>query len=136
MLGDMQSCTYEVHATASQHLAGAGGLLLAFGDQGGSFAGKLFQVSLPPYLAFLYFLGFRGNRTPKLASFGFRFLLLFVLVTIPSGSMSKAAWGLGLADVDWLHGSAELLLTVSLPCSFERAASSCRSSIDSISKRT
>ena len=37
-----------------------------------------FQASLLPYLLFLYFLGFEGNRTPKVAQFGFQFLLLFV----------------------------------------------------------
>jgi hypothetical protein len=45
--------------------------------------------------------------------FGFSFLLLFVAATIPTGVISKSTFGLTLADVDWLHGSAELLLTVS-----------------------
>jgi len=45
--------------------------------------------------------------------FGFSYLLLFVAATIPTGIISKSTFGLTLADVDWLHGSAELLLTVS-----------------------
>ena len=54
---------------------------------------------------------YEGNQTPKLTSFGFQFLLLFVLATIPTGLISKETWGLTLADVDWLHGAAESLLT-------------------------
>lgn len=41
--------------------------------------------SLLPYLIFLYFLNYKGNRVPSLGSFGFSYLLLFVLATIPSG---------------------------------------------------
>jgi len=35
-----------------------------------------------PYLAFLYFLGYEKNQTPKVALFGHQFLLLFVLSTV------------------------------------------------------
>ena len=86
--------------------------LLSFADQGNNLAGIFFQASLLPYLSFLYFLGFRGNRTPALGQFGFAFLLLFVAATIPSGIVAKTAFGDTLANVDWLHGSAEILLTV------------------------
>ena len=85
--------------------------LLSFADQGQNLAGIFFQASLLPYLLFLYFLNFRGNRVPALGNFGFQFLLLFVLGTIPSGIISKATYGCSLADVDWLHGGAETLLT-------------------------
>jgi len=91
----------------------AGAMLTSFSDQKGTLAGTFFMGSLPPYLAFLYFLGFEGNRTPKLTQFGFSYLLLFVAATIPTGIISKSVFGLSLADVDWLHGSAEFLLTVS-----------------------
>lgn len=87
-------------------------LQVAFADQGSNLAGKFFQFSLPPYLLFLYFLGFKNNNTPPLAFFGFCFLLLFVLSTIPAGIISKSTWGVSLADCDWLHGTAEFLLTV------------------------
>lgn len=85
---------------------------LSFSDQGQNLAGIFFQASLLPYLLFLYFISFRGNRIPNLANFGFQFLLLFVLSTIPSGIVTKGTFGISLADCDWLHGSAETLLTV------------------------
>jgi hypothetical protein len=87
--------------------------LLSFADQGQNLAGIFFQASLLPYLLFLYFLSFRENRIPDVGNFGFQFLLLFVVSTIPSGIISKATYGTSLANVDWLHGGAELLLTVS-----------------------
>lgn len=86
--------------------------LLSFSDQGGNLAGTFFQASLLPYLTFLYFLSFRGNRIPALGNFGWQFLLLFVLSTIPGGIITKSVYGSSLADCDWLHGSAEALLTV------------------------
>jgi hypothetical protein len=86
--------------------------LLSFSDQGQNLAGIFFQASLLPYLAFLYFLSFRGNRVPELGNFGFQFLLLFVLSTIPSGIVTKGVYGISLADCDWLHGGAEGLLTL------------------------
>jgi Protein of unknown function (DUF3593) len=85
---------------------------LSFSDQGQNLAGIFFQASLLPYLLFLYFLSFRANRIPNLSNYGFQFVLLFVLSTIPSGIISKSVYGLSLADTDWLHGGAELLLTV------------------------
>ena len=87
--------------------------LLAFTDQGQNLAGTFFQASLLPYLVFLYFLGFRGNRISDLGNFGFQFILFFVLTTIPSGIISKSVYGTSLANVDYLHGGAELLLTLS-----------------------
>lgn len=85
--------------------------MLAFADQGNNINGILFQASLPAYLLFLYFLGYRGNNTPPLVQFGFAFLLLFVIATIPSGIISKSVYGVILADSDWIHGTAESLLT-------------------------
>ena len=93
-------------------LFGSNSLLLSFSDQGQNLAGIFFQASLLPYLFFLYFLSFRANRLSDLANFGFQFVLLFVLSTIPSGIISKATYGVSLANVDWLHGGAETLLTV------------------------
>eukprot|EP00554_Chaetoceros_debilis_P000306 CAMPEP_0194085556 /NCGR_PEP_ID=MMETSP0149-20130528/17884_1 /TAXON_ID=122233 /ORGANISM="Chaetoceros debilis, Strain MM31A-1" /LENGTH=555 /DNA_ID=CAMNT_0038768459 /DNA_START=68 /DNA_END=1731 /DNA_ORIENTATION=- len=85
--------------------------LLSFSDQGQNLAGIFFQASLPFYLIFLYFISFRGNRIPQLGNFGFQFLLLFVISTIPSGIITKGTYGISLADCDWLHGGAEALLT-------------------------
>jgi hypothetical protein len=87
-------------------------MLMAFADQGSNLAGKFFQASLLPYLGFLFFLKNNGKQTPNMAFFGFQFLLLFVLATIPTGIISKSIYGQSLADVDWLHGAAEALLTV------------------------
>ncbi|KAL7577888.1 hypothetical protein ACA910_007527 [Epithemia clementina (nom. ined.)] len=87
-------------------------LLMAFTDQGQNWAGLFFQASLLPYLLFLYFLAFRGNQIPSLTNFGFQFILLFVVSTIPAGILSKSVYGTSLANVDYLHGGAELLLTV------------------------
>lgn len=44
--------------------------------------------------------------------FGFYFLLVFVFATIPAGIYAKQVYGTSLANVDYLHGSAEALLTV------------------------
>ena len=97
--------------------------LLSFTDQGQNLAGIFFQASLLPYLLFLYFLSFRANRISGMGNFGFQFVLLFVLSTIPSGIITKSVYGQSLANTDWLHGSAELLLTMAnvfivsfLPC--------------------
>ena len=84
--------------------------LTAFADQGGNLAGKFFMGSLPPYVLFLYFLNYEKNNAPPLVRFGFAYLLLFVLATIPTGIISKTTWGVSLADADWLHGGAEALL--------------------------
>lgn len=98
-------------ATADAALSSASNLL-SFSDQGQNLAGIFFQASLLPYLTFLYFLSFRGNRTPNLGNFGWQYLLLFVLGTIPSGIVTKSVYGESLANCDWLHGGAEALLTI------------------------
>ena len=73
---------------------------------------SLFALSLFPYLGFLWFLT-KSKQTPRLALVGFYVLLVFVAVTIPAGIYAKQAYGAELANVDWLHGSAELFLTLS-----------------------
>ncbi|KAK3265745.1 hypothetical protein CYMTET_25601 [Cymbomonas tetramitiformis] len=73
---------------------------------------NLFAVSLFPYLAFLYYLGKPESKTPPLANFGFRFLLVFVFATAPAGIYAKVQYGDILANIDWLHGSAESFLTI------------------------
>ena len=72
----------------------------------------LFAISLFPYLAFLWFIT-RSRQMPRLALIGFYMTLVFVAVTIPAGIYSKVAYGESLANVDWLHGSAESFLTLS-----------------------
>jgi heme A synthase len=73
---------------------------------------SLFALSLFPYLGFLWFAT-RSQQFPRLALIGFYVLLLFVVVTIPAGIYAKLHYGSELANVDWLHGSAELFLTIS-----------------------
>jgi Protein of unknown function (DUF3593) len=87
-------------ATSMESLASmSSSTLLSFTDQGQNLAGTFFQASLLPYLVFLYFLSFRGNRLSDTANFGFQFILLFVLTTIPSGILCKSVYGTSLANV-------------------------------------
>ncbi|KAL6618752.1 hypothetical protein ACP70R_033891 [Stipagrostis hirtigluma subsp. patula] len=70
-----------------------------------SVASQLFAASLFPYLGFLYFMT-RSKTAPGLTLFGFYFLLAFV------GATTKIHYGTSLSNVDWLHGTAESLLTL------------------------
>ena len=72
----------------------------------------LFAASLFPYLGFLWFLT-KSGQTPKLALIGFYVLLVFVAVTIPAGLYAQVHYSETLANVDWLHGSAESFLSLS-----------------------
>ena len=72
----------------------------------------LFALSLFPYLGTLWFLS-RVKQMPRLALFGFYGTLVFVAVTIPAGIYAQVHYGKSLANVDWLHGSAESFLTLS-----------------------
>lgn len=72
----------------------------------------LFALSLFPYLGFLWFLT-QVKQTPRLALIGFYCTLVFVAVTIPAGIYAQVHYGQSLANIDWLHGSAEVFLTLS-----------------------
>ncbi|MEB3211410.1 MAG: DUF3593 domain-containing protein [Leptolyngbyaceae bacterium] len=72
----------------------------------------LFALSLFPYLGFLWFLT-RSGQTPRLALIGFYGTLVFVAVTIPAGIYAKVVYEDALANIDVLHGGAELFLTLS-----------------------
>ncbi|KAF3782589.1 hypothetical protein EJ110_NYTH33908 [Nymphaea thermarum] len=97
-----------------------------------SIASQLFAASLFPYLGFLYFIT-KSKTSPKLTLFGFYFLLAFVGATtqpnihaflsscmfsgritgtVPAGIYAKINYGTSLSNVDWLHGGAEFLLTL------------------------
>lgn len=52
-------------------------------------AAELFQASLLPYLTFLWFLSRKETKTPEGGTFGFAFLLVFVVATIPAGIFGK-----------------------------------------------
>ncbi len=71
----------------------------------------LFALSLFPYLGFLWFIS-RVPQMPRLALYGFYGTLVFVAITIPAGIYAKVALGQSLANVDWLHGGAEVFLTL------------------------
>ncbi|KAL7436246.1 hypothetical protein ACHAXH_005003 [Discostella pseudostelligera] len=75
-------------------------------------AGPFFGASLFPYLAFLFFLNVPQNKTPRGIIVGFATCLLFVFLTIPAAIVAKIWYNVSLADCDWLHGSAESLLTI------------------------
>lgn len=75
-------------------------------------ASTCFAASLFPYLAMLFFLSRKETKTPSVSFFGFSFLLAFVAATIPAGIYAKYQYHEILANVDWLHGLAESLLTV------------------------
>ena len=82
-----------------------------------------FGLSLLPYLAFLWW-SWRSGRMPRLALIGFALTLLFVLVTIGAAIAAEMIYGRQLADVDPLHGGAEVFLTLSnvlVLLSFSRA---------------
>ncbi|KAL2635221.1 hypothetical protein R1flu_006700 [Riccia fluitans] len=76
-----------------------------------SIASSFFAGSLFPYLGFLYHLT-KSKTSPPMTLFGFYFLLAFVGATIPAGIYAKVHYGTSLANVDWLHGGAESLLTL------------------------
>ncbi|MFM7675819.1 MAG: DUF3593 domain-containing protein [Synechococcus sp.] len=72
----------------------------------------LFVLSLVPYLAFLWWAS-RTRGFPRLALRGFQLTLLFVAVTIVAAIVAEVRFGHQLADVDPLHGGAEVFLTLS-----------------------
>ncbi len=71
----------------------------------------IFGLSLFPYLAFLWFAT-KSRQFPKLGLWGFYGTLVFVAITIPAGLYAKIQYDDSLANIDWLHGSAESFLTI------------------------
>ena len=109
----LSSSTSEILAAAGQGAAGGLDSLLKMDpDTSEALSGPLFGSSLFPYLAFLYFLSRDETNCPKGVTVGFAVLLLFVFLTIPAAIVAKLQFGVSLADCDWLHGSAESLLTI------------------------
>lgn len=76
------------------------------------FASTLFAASLFPYLAFLWLLSRSETKTPIGVNQGFQFLLVFVFLTIPAGIYAKTQYHDILANIDYLHGGAESMLTL------------------------
>ena len=72
----------------------------------------IFQLSTIPYVAALYYMWKSRGPFPRLAKLGFTYLLVFVGGTIITGVIAKQKYGALLADVDYLHGTAETLLCI------------------------
>jgi hypothetical protein len=72
----------------------------------------LYGLSLIPYLAFLWW-GQKCRAMPRVALWGFRMTLVFVLITVIFAIIASQRYGRELADVDFLHGAAEAFLTLS-----------------------
>lgn len=114
-LQQLNALPIETLSSSTDLLSSGGGLeslLTIDSDTAEALGGPLFGASLFPYLAFLYFLSRDETNCPKGVTVGFATLLLFVFLTIPAAIVAKLQFGVSLADCDWLHGSAESLLTI------------------------
>jgi hypothetical protein len=76
----------------------------------------IFQVSIFPYAGFLYLLWRRNRDFSTITKIGFSYLLVFVLATIIAGIVALRTYHEKLANVDYLHGTAEMLLTMTNIC--------------------
>ena len=72
----------------------------------------LFAASIIPYSIFLYYL-FKIKFVNKFVKTGFSLTVLFVLITILMSIFALNYYDKSLVEVDFLHGSAELFLTLS-----------------------
>ena len=72
----------------------------------------LFAASIIPYSIFLFFL-FKIDSVNKLVKTGFSLTVLFVFITIVMSIFAQNYYDKSLVEVDFLHGSAELFLTLS-----------------------
>ena len=86
---------------------------------------NFFAFSLFPYLSFLYKMWKdESSEFPVVSKLGFTYLLFFVFGTIIGGISSKVIYDELLANVDWIHGTAEALLgltNVMVAVGFKRA---------------
>ena len=72
----------------------------------------LFAASIIPYSIFLYYL-YKIKSLNNLIKIGFSLTVLFVFITIVVSLYSLTYFNKTLVEVDVLHGSAELFLTLS-----------------------
>ena len=72
----------------------------------------IFALSIVPYIFFLYYL-YKIKLINKIVKIGFSLTILFVFITIILSVISQYIYGKTLVEVDSLHGSAELFLTIS-----------------------
>ena len=73
---------------------------------------SLFAASIIPYSIFLYYL-YKIKSLNNLIKIGFSLTVLFVFITIVVSLYSLTYFNKTLVEVDVLHGSAELFLTLS-----------------------
>ena len=73
---------------------------------------SLFAASIIPYAIFLFYL-YKIKSVDKFVKIGFSLTVLFVFITIVISIFTLNYYDKTLVDVDFLHGSAELFLTVS-----------------------
>ena len=72
----------------------------------------IFAVSIVPYSFFLFFL-YKTKSINNLIKIGFSLTVLFVFITIIISIFTLTYLDKTLVEVDFLHGSAELFLTIS-----------------------
>ena len=72
----------------------------------------LFAASIIPYSIFLFYL-YKIKSLNKLIKIGFSLTILFVFITIVISIFSLTYYDKTLVEVDLLHGSAEIFLTLS-----------------------
>ena len=72
----------------------------------------LFAVSIFPYSIFLFYL-YKIKIFNKVIKTGYSLTVFFVLITILLSLYSLSNYGKTLVEVDFLHGLAELFLTLS-----------------------
>ena len=73
---------------------------------------SLFAASIIPYAIFLFYL-YKIKSVDKFIKIGFSLTVLFVFITIVISIFTLNYYDKTLVDVDFLHGTAELFLTVS-----------------------
>ena len=73
---------------------------------------SLFAASIIPYAIFLFYL-YKIKSIDKFVKIGFALTVLFVFITIVISIFTLNYYDKTLVDVDFLHGTAELFLTVS-----------------------
>ena len=72
----------------------------------------LFAASIFPYAIFLFYL-YKIKSVNKIVKTGFSLTVLFVFITILVSIFTLNYYDKTLVEVDFLHGSAELFLTLS-----------------------
>ena len=73
---------------------------------------SIFALSIVPYSIFLFYL-YKIKLINNTIKIGFTMTVFFVFITIVFSLLSLSIYGKSLVEVDILHGSAEIFLTIS-----------------------